>query len=108
MKDLIQDISTLTTIAKYNLDNLVNKSISIISHDVEESLRDEANITSIDIGIGVLHINHEQGIIKYKFIPSKSLDNTVCETYKNKQSALALEIDKALGERINNTYKDLF
>ena len=40
MTDLIQDLSILTTIGKYNLDNLISKSISIVSHDVEESLRD--------------------------------------------------------------------
>lgn len=108
MQDLIQDLATLTTIAKYNLDNLVNKSIFVISHDVVESLREDKEITSIDIGIGTLHIQHTSGVIKYKFIPSKTLDNSICDAYKNRESILALEIDNALGERINNTYKDLF
>lgn len=108
MKDLIQDLSILTTIGKYNLDQLTSKSISVISHDVEESLRDSQDITSIDIGLGVLHILHKDNVIKYKFIPSKKLDDTIFNTYKNRESALVVEIDKALGERINNTYKDLF
>lgn len=108
MKDLIQDISILTTIGKYNLDQLVNKSVAIISHDVEESLRDGNNITSIDIGIGELHILHTDGSIKYKFIPSKRLDDVIVDTCVNRQSALDILIDKALGERIQNTYKDLF
>lgn len=108
MKDLIQDLSTITTIGKYNLDELINKSISIVSHDVEESLRDFSDITSIDIGIGTLHIQHREGLLKYKFIPSKKLDDVIANTYKNRKSSLTLEIDKALGERIKNTYKDLF
>ena len=53
MTDLLQDISTITTIGRYNLDNLTNKSISLISHSVEESLRNHNDITSIDIGIGI-------------------------------------------------------
>lgn len=108
MKDLIQDLSILTTIGKYNLDQLTTKSVSIISHNVEESLRDSQNITSIDIGLGVLHIQHKDNVIKYKFIPSRKLDDAIFNTYKNRESALVVEIDKALGERINNTYKDLF
>lgn len=108
MNDLIQDLSILTTIGKYNLDQLISKSISVISHDVEESLRDYKDITSIDIGLGILHIQHKDNTIKYKFIPSKKLDDTVFNTYKYRESALAVDIDKALGERINNTYKDLF
>lgn len=108
MRNLIEDISTLTTIGKYNLDQLVAKSVAIVSHNVEESLRDRKDITSIDIGLGVLHIQHKENSIKYKFIPSKKLDDAVFNTYKTRESALTLEIDKALGERINNTYKDLF
>ena len=108
MNNLIQDLSTLTTIATYNLDKLVSKSVSIISHDVAESLREGAEVTSIDIGLGVLHIQHIAGVIKYKFIPSKMLDNTICSTYKGNESSLIMEVDKVLGERINNIYKDLF
>jgi hypothetical protein len=108
MQDLIQDLSTLTTIGKYNLDQLVQKSISIISHDVEESLRDFQNVTSIDIGIGTLHIQHVDSTIKYKFIPSKKLDDVVVNTIINRKSDLTIQIDKTLGERINNTYKDMF
>ena len=44
MKNLIEDISTLTTIGKYNLDELVSKSVAIISHDVFESIKDKCLI----------------------------------------------------------------
>ena len=104
----MQDLSTITTIGKYNLDSLCNKAISIISHCVEESLRDCENVTSVDIGIGILHIQHSNNELRYKFIPSKKLDDVVCSTYKNRRSELSLELDKALGDRIKNTYKDLF
>lgn len=108
MKHLIQDLSTLTTIGKYNLDQLVSKSIAIISHDVEESLRDHEITTSIDIGIGTLHIRHDDNSIRYKFMPSRRLDDTVLATCKSRKSNLMLEVDEALGERIKNIYKDLF
>ena len=108
MKNLIEDISTLTTIGKYNLDELVNKSVAIISHDVFESIKDREKVTIVDVGIGELYITNIEDTIQYKFIPSKKLNSAVEATYKSKQSPLLLEIDAALGRRITNTYKDLF
>ena len=108
MKNLLEDLSILTTIAKYNLDNLTEKSISIITHDVLESMQDGEDITSIDIGIGVLNILHNHNEIKYKFVPSKKLDDNIYLTCKTGESKLSLDIDTALGERIQSTYKDLF
>lgn len=108
MSDLVKDLCTLTSVGKYNMDNLLNKSMSIISHNVEESIRDNSNITSIDIGLGVLHIQHTEDTLKYKFVPSNKLDTIISNTVKNRESKLVVEIDTALGERINNTFKDLF
>ena len=108
MRDLIVDLSTLTTIGKYNLDELVLKSIAVIGHDIEESLREHRNVISIDIGIGELHITNVDDNVLYKFIPSKKLEETVRKTYIDRKSPLALEVDEALGKRITNRYKDLF
>ena len=108
MKRLIDDISVLTTIGKYNLEELVNKSVAIISHDVEETLREHEEVTSIDIGIGDLHITNIEDKLYYKFIPSRKLEEAVRNTYATRKSALTTEIDAALGRRITNTYKDLF
>ena len=108
MSNLIEDLSTLTTIAKYNLDSLVNKSISIISHDVEESLRELEDLTEIDLGIGTLFIQHKDTSIKYRFIPCRKLDETLVNTYNTRKSNLVLEVDEALRDRIEKTYKDLF
>lgn len=107
MRSLLEDISTLTTIGKYNLEELVNKSIVIVSHDVEESIREKENVTSIDIGIGELHISNIDGTVFFKFIPSRKLEEAVKQTYVTRKSALKKEIDAALGKRIMNTYKDL-
>ncbi len=63
MRDLIVDLSTLTTIGKYNLDELVLKSIAVIGHDIEESLREHRNVISIDIGI-----RHKRAATFYNYI----------------------------------------
>lgn len=108
MNNLLNDLCTLTTVGKYNLDNLLSKTNSIISHCVQESICNNEEITSVDIGIGVLHIKHTQDNLKYKFVPSSKLDKLIIDTVKNRESKLVLEIDEALGQRINNTFKDLF
>lgn len=108
MRNLLEDLSILTTVGKYNYEELANKTIAILSHNVEESICDKEELVTTDIGIGQLTIACIEDKIYYKFIPSRKLENSIKDTYRNKQSALKLEIDKTLGKRITNTYKDLF
>ena len=79
MKNLIEDISTLTTIGKYNLDELVSKSVAIISHDVFESIKDKEKVTVVDVGIGELYITNIGKMMKitkfYMLLVKRSLDS---------------------------------
>lgn len=108
MPNLINDLSTLTGIGQYNLEELVAKSIAVISHDVAESIRDKEAVTSINIGIGELLITNVENVVKYKFIPAARLERAIVATFEAGESSLALSVDEALGKRIQNTYKDLF
>ena len=108
MHNLLDDLSTLTTIGKYNLDSLAKMSVAIISHDIEEALRSHDSVVCVDIGIGELRITNIEDKISYKFIPSTRLDNAVKSTYENRESKLTLTVDEALGNHILKTYKDLF
>lgn len=105
--NLIEDLSVLTGVSKYNLIDLANLSVDVISHDINESILQHESVTEINIGIGTLLITNQDNSIKYKFIPSKTLENNVYNSYQ-KQDTLELKVDKVLGERINKTYKDLF
>lgn len=107
MIELMQDLSIITNIGRFNFDELANKSIAIISHNVEESLRENNIISTIDIGIGQLSIYHTKDEIKYKFIPSKKLDDAVLNTCKTRKNKLDILIDEELGRRLTNTYKGL-
>ncbi len=104
---IVDDISTLTTISKNSLYNLVEKSHSCICHAVYESLISGNPVTEIDIGIGTLYIKCEETEIKYKFIPSKKLEENVAYTVKNKVSPLVYEVEDSLKLRIESTYKNL-
>lgn len=108
MHNLMSDLSTLTGIGQYNLEELTNKAVAVISHDIEEALRNKDSIISINIGIGELHITNVEDKVMYKFIPSARLEKAIKDTYRERRSLLSVELDAALGKRIQNTYKDLF
>lgn len=108
MINLTTDLSTLTSIPKASLDKLVEKSQWCICHSVEESILNRNNIVEINIGIGILYIKLEEENIKYKFIPSQSLEDCVRDTVLNKHNPLIAVTEQALITRIINTYKDIF
>lgn len=101
------DLSALTNISKLSLDNLSEKSNYCISHTILECIESKDNQSEIDIGIGKLYIRIEEDQIKYKFIPSKKLEEMIAFTAKNKQSPLLNKLDSALADRIENAYKSM-
>lgn len=107
MTKLIEDLATLTTISQNALVSLNEKSYSCICHSVCESMIEGKPLTEIDLGIGILYIKCEEDQIKYKFIPSKKLEENVTFTVKNKVSPLVLEVETSLKDRIESTYKNL-
>lgn len=107
MIDIINDISILTFISKLSLENLSNKAIECIAHGVQENLISGENITEINLDFGKLYIKLEEEGIKYKFIPSKKLENAVRYACDTKESPLVLHAETKLKERIESTYKDL-
>lgn len=107
MKNLIEDAAMLTCIAVDDLKKLNNICESMISHYIVENMLEKESITKIDIGLGTLSIKQDTQGIKYKFIPSDSLESLVETTYATKKSSLKQKIEKALGSRLTKTYKDL-
>ena len=107
MKNVIKDLSTLTTIPYSTLQSLFNKINSIIAYDVKESLLDKENICELDIGIGRLLILVDEEEVKYKFIPNNSLIENVNESIINKSPNLVAEVEESLCKKILHTYKDL-
>lgn len=108
MTDLVQDLSTLTTIPVSSLSRLADKCKDIISYSVYESLQESENVISVDIGIGILYINVNEDSIQYKFVPSLSLEKTICKTVEGKQKPIIEDIEKTLKNRILAVYKELF
>lgn len=106
--NLIDDLSTLTTIPPATLRKLADKSIASIAYGVQENMLNCNNITSIDIGIGTLNILADDTQIMYKFIPSKQLEKAITNTVLDGKSPLIHELETTLRDKVVNVYKDLF
>ena len=104
---LVEDLSTLSTIAVTNLNKLTSLSEDIISHAIYEARLKKEPIVEIDVGIGSLYILISDTEVKYKFIPSAKVQKTISYTIKNNKSKLIERTDETLGRRITNTYKDI-
>ena len=83
MTNIINDISTLTTIPVKTWNKLVKKTNYCICDAVLENTLIDEDITAVDLGIGVLYIKRadlEGNIIKYRFEPSPALDKAIKDT----------------------------
>lgn len=107
MKVLAEDLAILTTLGKYSIEKIVRLAMLSIGHDVYEGIEEKEPVTEIDIGIGVLYIIIEEEQIKYKFVPSKQLENVVTSAVVNKQSPLANRAEDVLVQRVQAAYKEL-
>ena len=105
---LLEDLSIISGVAITNLDKLNSLQEDIIGHAVLESVLNKEPVVEIDIGIGLLYILLTDEEIKYKFIPSNRVQNSVQAAITKKKSSLTKRTDDTLSRRIMNTYKDLF
>lgn len=106
--NLTTDLGILSGVAVTNLDKLALLSNDIISHAVLEAKLNNEPVAEIDLGIGILYILISEEELKYKFIPSTTLQFAVKQTLTKNKSRLTETVDATLSRRIMNTYKDLF
>ena len=107
MTDIIKDMSTLTTISEKSLHELMKKEEYCIVSAIFENMKNNEVLTELDIGIGKLLVKIENNSIKYKFIPSESLEHAIVNSYKQDKCVLVDKLNKSLVDRITNTHKDI-
>lgn len=107
MSNLTRDVSKLTTIPYATLNKLKDIEVACIGHNVYEGvLKNEQQIT-IDVGIGELIVKINPEEIRYKFIPSSHLEETIRSSVANKESPLVQKIEGKLRDKVMNVYKEL-
>lgn len=102
--DLKADIAVLSSLTQVDVKRLSSLCCDLICNDV---LEDTETITSIDIGIGTLHIQALDGGIKYKFVPSLELDKSLIDCLKSVKSPLVNKLESSVSEVLVHSYKDL-
>lgn len=107
MNNIVNDISTLTTIPEKTLSKLSKKASYCICEAVSESVLSNEAITEAFIGIGTLYIKNSDGVIKYHFEPSDALHKAITQTVLSKTNPLEAMLNDALSKKFTEIYKDL-
>lgn len=108
MINIVKDTSVLTTIPEKAIKKIIDKMIYSINEAIVEARITGDDIVEMDIGLGTLFIRLEDDSIQYKFIPGEKLEETVKNSFINKQNLLEDALDTSLVNKMTNIYKDLF
>lgn len=103
-----EDIVTLNDISKTTIDRLFDIVTSCICFDLHEALLSKENCVDIDIGFGKLLMQVSDKGIRYKFIPSKTLEQGLQQVVERKEDPLQKKLEKSLSEKLLAAYKDFF
>lgn len=106
--DIVQDISTLTTVQKSSIDRLCTQAIKCVCYCICEALSKNEKDLCLDIGIGSLFINIGEDSVKYRFEPSMFMDNSIIDSVLSGKNPVIEDIESSLLNKVNTTYKDLF
>ncbi len=107
MRNLYNDLATITNSNKDIFNKLVKNSNFLICNYLEDTTLNNENLCTIDIGIGVLKIVIEEDTVRYSFIPSKELETEIINTLENNQSYLTSVISSKLTSQLNKLYDNL-
>ena len=104
---VLEELSTITGIAKNGMLKLFDNMQLCICNDALESLHSGEEICELNIGLGKLLLRVDDDEILYKFIPSNQLEKQLIDTIKNDSSPLIAQAENYLCKRFTNTYKEL-
>lgn len=105
--NVIDDLSTITSIPRANLTKLAQRIEWLICNAAYEASLSDDNTAEVVLGFGKLIIRLEDNQIKYRFQPSKKLENTIIEAYEKGIDPIAKRAEEAVVGTIMKAYKDL-
>ena len=103
-----EDLSKLTTIDVLYINRIFDKIIWCMSDYVQEAIDSGEDSVEVNFGFGSVIINIEEDSIKYRFKPSKTLDDAIIGTVIDGKNCFTLTLEKNLAQKITNIYKDMF
>lgn len=107
--NIIDDVSSICNLPNDVLIRLSYVVNCIIADSICDSLPDKD--FEFDIGIGKIYITIEENkackSVRYRFIPSKELEDSINSVVKSRRSPLTKAVENSLQNKVFNTYKDL-
>jgi hypothetical protein len=107
MKNIIEDVNKLTDVSENTLKKFIPIINYSIAHIVHENHISKKDIAVIDLEIGELHIKFDSEGVRYRFVPSKELEQLVNKTIVSKQSPIITKLEGNLQTKIDRAYKEL-
>ena len=108
MINIIDDVSTLTTIPVKALEKLNDKVFYAIIDGVRSDIEAGKTMSGINFGWFTLYINYEDlNNLKTKVVLNNDFSKSVIKTINTKENPLENALHKSLTEKILNTYKDI-
>lgn len=104
--NLVNDLSTLTTIPEKYLSKINNKIVLCLNDYVEEAILKNEEDVVVDIGFGKLVMLVTDTSIKYKFIPNDYLEKSLLNTILNRHNLLENTLEDSLSAKITEVYKE--
>lgn len=106
MKDLINRVSTISTIDERTLTKLCTIQDWCISDIIREMIDNKENEETIFIGIGTIKIIIDEDGVRYKFKPSQELEDNIINTLNGEKSVLEEALVESVKKKLLNIYKD--
>ena len=104
--DLLENVSTLTTIPTRKLSTLIEKIKLCLSHEIFVGSQLDEQVFEINVGVGELIITNNKDNISYNFIPNSEFESLLINSIDGEDS-LANYLGDALSSRLLDTYKDV-
>ena len=104
-----KDLSALTTIPEKTLDKLNDKILYLICEGIQENIMDEKDVSEFNFfDLFTIYIKHDDTYaIRYKVVPSSTLEKAVTSTAKNKLNLLEDTLNSSLARKFMEIYKDI-
>lgn len=107
MESLVNDLSAITETRRRVFEKLSQNANYCICDYLEKTVLNNEKVCNVDIGIGTLLIGIDDGVVRYKFIPSQELERCIVSTLENQQNVLVSVVDKQLVSQLNKLYDKL-
>ena len=104
--NIIENVSTLTTIPARKLSNLVDKVKLCLGHELFVGTQSDEQVFEINVGVGNLIITNNRDNISYDFIPTPEFEQLIVNSFDG-DDPLSNYLENALSTRLLNTYKDV-